>query len=358
MKNSIPVLAVDNIRVGFKRRRRDPMFWALDDVSLAITPGRTMGLVGESGSGKSTLANAVLGLVPTTSGSISLLGEDITGLSISARRRLARSMQAVFQDPSSSLDPSWSIGRSLAEPMRAQGERNSADIAARAAQLLDDVGLDRDAARRYPRQFSGGQRQRISIARALMTSPKIVICDESVSALDLSVQAQILNLLADLQDKHRLSYLFISHNMSVVRHICHDITVLYRGQVMETGPTGPVTREPAHPYTRALLLAVPVADPAAQRERRQHSDVPAVVPAAHATGCPFAARCPVAVDICTADRPKLRGIGDGRSVACHRYPEWQKVLESTGPGALERREIGLPDTGPSLGDSTWKDETS
>jgi peptide/nickel transport system ATP-binding protein len=267
MTTPSPILDVQNLRVGFKRRRRDPQFWALDDVSLSIQPGRTMGLIGESGSGKSTLANAVLGLVPITSGRVSLLGEDITALPINKRRRLAQSLQAVFQDPNSSLDPSWTVRRTLAEPMLAQGIRDQRQIRGRAAQLLADVGLDPTAADRYPRQFSGGQRQRISIARALMTSPKLVICDESVSALDLSVQAQILNLLADLQDKLQLSYLFISHNMSVVRHVCHDITVLYHGKIMEAGPTRIVGHQPENPYTRKLLAAVPVADPAVQRRR-------------------------------------------------------------------------------------------
>ena len=262
-----PVLDVQHLRVGFKRRRRDPMLWALDDVNLTIHPGRTMGLIGESGSGKSTLANAVLGLAPITSGRVELLGEDITTLPLSRRRSLAKNLQAVFQDPNSSLDPAWTIGRSLAEPVRVQGVRDKTQITARAAQLLTDVGLDPSAAGRYPWQFSGGQRQRISIARALMTSPKLVICDESVSALDLSVQAQILNLLTDLQAKHDLAYLFISHNMSVVRHVCHDITVLYHGKVVELGPARRVTGDPQHDYTRALLDAAPVADPALQRSR-------------------------------------------------------------------------------------------
>lgn len=326
-----PVLDVQHVRVGFKRRRRDPLFWAVDDVSLSIQPGRTMGLIGESGSGKSTLANAVLGLAPIQSGTVSLAGRDITRLGATQRRKLGRSLQAVFQDPNSSLNPSWTIGRSLAEPMVAQGLGSRNEIGRRAAQLLEDVGMDPDAAERFPRQFSGGQRQRISIARALMTSPELVICDESVSALDLSVQAQILNLLADMQAKTGLAYLFISHNMSVVRHVCHDITVLYRGQVMESGPTALVTREPAHPYTRALLLAVPVADPAEQRRRRStNAAAEAANPvAAQHTGCPFAARCPVAVNQCIDERPRLQSLPDGRQVACHRYPEWREELPTT-----------------------------
>lgn len=332
MTNSTsPVLDVQHLRVGFKRRRRDPLFLAVDDVSLTIRPGRTMGLVGESGSGKSTLANAVLGLAPVLAGTLSLAGQDITHLGAAQRRKLGRTLQAVFQDPNSSLNPSWTIGRSLAEPMVAQGVGTRSEIESRTAQLLEDVGIDPNVARRFPRQFSGGQRQRISIARALMTSPKLVICDESVSALDLSVQAQILNLLADLQAKTGLAYLFISHNMSVVQHVCHDVTVLYRGQVMESGPTALVTREPAHPYTRALLVAVPVADPAEQRRRRSTNataEVANPVGTQH-PGCPFASRCPVAVDQCVEERPALRSLPDGRQVACHRYPEWRSELPLT-----------------------------
>lgn len=322
-----PALEVHNLRVGFKRGRRGSQFWALDDVSLSIAEGRTMGLVGESGSGKSTLAKAVLGLVPIQSGSIGLQGWEITRLGVAERRQLGGQLQAVFQDPNNSLNPSYTVGRSLAEPMRAQGVRSRRQLTARTAEMLNDVGMDPGASAKYPRDFSGGQRQRISIARALMTEPRVVICDESVSALDLSVQAQILNLLADLQDKSRVSYLFISHDMSVVRHICHNVTVLYRGQVMETGPTRLVTHDPAHPYTRTLMLAAPVADPALQRQRRaaQTAAPKATDRAADeaAPGCPFAPRCPFARPECWETRPVLRNLPDGRAVACHRYPEWR-----------------------------------
>ncbi|HEV7189030.1 MAG TPA: ABC transporter ATP-binding protein [Blastococcus sp.] len=319
-----PVLDVRNIRVGFRRTRRAPLFWALDDVSLTVHHGRTMGLVGESGSGKSTLARAVLGLAPVQSGTIELQGQDITHLDSRARRPLGRILQAVFQDPNSSLNPSYTVARSLAEPLRAQGIRAREEIAQRTSTMLEDVGLEPAAASRYPRQFSGGQRQRISIARALMTSPQVVICDESVSALDLSVQAQILNLLADLQAAHGLSYLFISHDMSVIRHICHDITVLYQGQVMEAGPTSFVAHQPAHPYTRALLAAAPVADPTVQRQRRGSAvEQPDTSMPTSSAGCPFAPRCPFARQQCWETRPPLQPLPDGRAVACHRYPEWQ-----------------------------------
>jgi len=258
-----PVLSATDVTVRFRR------FTALDGVSLEVPRGATVGLVGESGSGKSTLAKAILGLVPVHSGRVELDGRDITALRGAPRRRLGRSIQAVFQDPNTSLNPSFTIGRSLIEPLRAQGMSEGVDVGARVAEVLTAVGMDPDAAARRPRQFSGGQRQRISIARALITDPEVVICDEAVSALDLSVQAQVLNLLADLQAERGLSYLFISHDMSVVRHICHHVTVLYRGQVVESGPAADVTGNPAHPYTQRLVSAAPVADPLLQRQRRR-----------------------------------------------------------------------------------------
>ncbi|MGQ4383765.1 oligopeptide/dipeptide ABC transporter ATP-binding protein [Streptomyces sp. SAS_270] len=345
-----PLLDVRNISVGFRRRRRDPLLRALDDVSLTVPRGTTMGLVGESGSGKSTLAKAVLGLVPTQSGSVRLLGRDTTHLKPTDRRKLGSSLQAVFQDPNNSLNPSYTVGRSLAEPMRAQGIRSRDVIARRMARMLEDVGLDPAAAVKYPRDFSGGQRQRISIARALMTEPQLVICDESVSALDLSVRAQILNLLADLQDAHGVGYLFISHDMSVVRHICHDVTVLYRGQVMEAGSTRLVTREPAHPYTRALLLAAPVADPTAQRQRRASTAAgeSASAEPQSANGCPFAARCPFAQQRCRDTRPEARTLADGRIVACHRYPEWQREIPDSASLAQSPNAACGPPTSSAL----------
>jgi len=267
MTDRHPLLTAKNITVKYRRGRQQ--FTALDNVSITIPEASTVGLVGESGSGKSTLAKAILGLAPIASGRVELLGQDITSLTGRRRRELGRTMQAVFQDPNTSLNPSFSIRRSLTEPLRAQNMLDQVDVAARVDEVLTAVGMEPDAANRRPRQFSGGQRQRISIARALITNPKIVVCDEAVSALDLSVQAQVLNLLNDLQLKHRLSYLFISHDMSVVKHICHEVTVLYRGEIKESGPAQAVTTAPQDPYTKALLLAAPIADPRRQRERQR-----------------------------------------------------------------------------------------
>lgn len=267
MTDRAPILTAKNITVKYRRGRHQ--FTALNDVSIAIPPASTVGLVGESGSGKSTLAKAILGLAPIASGRVELLGQDITTLAGKHRRRLGSTIQAVFQDPNTSLNPSFTIRRSLIEPLRAQHMLGQVDVAARVDEVLTAVGMEPDAADRRPRQFSGGQRQRISIARALITNPRVVVCDEAVSALDLSVQAQVLNLLNDLQKQHGLSYLFISHDMSVVKHICHQVTVLYRGEVKESGPANVVTTTPQDPYTRALLLAAPIADPKRQRERQR-----------------------------------------------------------------------------------------
>lgn len=325
-----PVLEATHVRVGFQRRRRDPMFWALDDVSLTVAHGRTVGLVGESGSGKSTFAKAALGLVPVNEGRITIDDIDVTGGRSVDHRRLARSVQAVFQDPGGSLNPSYTIGRSVAEPLTVQSSKSRAELRTAVEFALERVGLEPSAAERLPRHFSGGQRQRICIARALVAQPDLLVCDEAVSALDLSVQAQVLNLLMDLQEESGLAYLFISHDMNVVRRMCDDVTVLYRGQVMEQGPARQVTTAPAHPYTRALVLASPVADPVAQAARR--ADAARVTrtapPGVQDTGegCPFVARCPFAVATCASERPALRPVGEGVSVACHRYPEWQDEI--------------------------------
>jgi oligopeptide/dipeptide ABC transporter ATP-binding protein len=292
---------------------------AVDGVSFSIQPGETVGLVGESGSGKSTIGKAILGLQKVTAGSIAFQGADITHPDAARRRALGSELRAVFQDPNSSLNPRKTIGASLAEPLRVRGV-SAGEAQTRAEDMLERVGLPLEAVDRYPGQFSGGQRQRISVARALICEPQLVVCDEAVSALDLSTQAQVLNLLADLRDERGLSYLFIAHDISVVQFLAQRVVVLYRGQVMEAGPVAAVTESPRHPFTQALVAASPVPRPAEQAERRAVRESLGVrTAAAVATtsgGCPFRQRCPLATELCAAERPALRRVGES-DVACH-----------------------------------------
>ncbi len=343
-----PLLEVRDLEVHYRRKRRDPVLRAADRVSLDLFAGETVGIVGESGSGKSTVAKAVLGLAPVHGGSVRLAGRDITRVGPGGRRELSRVLQVVFQDPNSSLNPFLTVGRSLEEPLEVHGVRDHAELRRRVADALERVGLSADAAWRYPSQFSGGQKQRIAIARALMVDPQLVICDEAVSALDLSVQAQVLNLLAELQKDRNLSYLFISHDIEVVRYISDRVVVLYLGQVMETGPARAVTANPCHPYTSELVASAPIADPAAQRRRRaEEKRQKAANPGATATsrthpeqGCPFAPRCPWVADICRTERPPLVPTENGGLAACYRYSEWKNVsvgTNSTSPALAEQQ---------------------
>jgi oligopeptide/dipeptide ABC transporter ATP-binding protein len=285
-------------------------------------------LVGESGSGKTTIGRAILGLAPIAAGKIDFADRDITHASYAERRALSADLQVVFQDPYSSLNPTRTVGQTLSETLRAQGERNKGRIGERVNYMLQHVGLPAEAAGRYPAHFSGGQRQRIAIARALMASPRLVICDEPTSALDLSVQAQVLNLLRALQDEFNLSYLFISHNLAVVRHLSHRIMVLYKGRVMEEGAAQTLYERPLHPYTRTLLAAAPVPDPAEQRRRRENRSVRQAdeLKLLPEESCPFAMRCPYVIDICRNTRPPLESTPDGIDVACHR---WQELRNGT-----------------------------
>jgi ABC-type glutathione transport system ATPase component len=262
------LLRVDNLVVeyagkGFRARR----FRALTDINISIGQGETLGLVGESGSGKTTLGRAVLGLAPVSGGRITFEGQDISHASRKQRRVLSRDMQVVFQDPYTSLNPALEIGDILAEPLGVQGMEPAA-AKKRVKELLDQVGLPSDAIHRLPREFSGGQRQRVAIARALALSPKLIVCDEPVSALDLSTQARVLDLFLQIQKETGVSYLFVSHDLDVVRHISHRVAVMYRGEIVEQGPADVVTRDPEHPYTQRLLLASPVPDPDRQEKRR------------------------------------------------------------------------------------------
>ncbi len=261
------LLSLRGLTVNYGRgRRRVPD--AVRDVSLELGAGETLALVGESGSGKSTVGNAVLGLVPVTAGAIAFAGEDITYASSQRRRELTRDIQPIFQDPYGSLNPVRTVRQTLVEPLLAHERLAAPQLRARVAAALARVGLEADAADRYPAQFSGGQRQRIAIARALMVSPRLIVCDEPTSALDLSVQAQVLNLLTQLRRELGVCYLFITHDLAIVRHVADRVAVLYRGQIVETGSTAQVCDDPRDPYSRALIAAAPVPDPAEQRRRR------------------------------------------------------------------------------------------
>jgi peptide/nickel transport system ATP-binding protein len=299
-------------------RRSAEKVHAVDGVSLAIMPGETLGLVGESGCGKSTLGRCVLRLIDPTSGTITFQDTDITRLSRKQLRPLRREMQMVFQDPYASLNPRRRVRDIVSEPLRIHRVGDEKQIATRVAELLSIVGLDQSHALRYPHEFSGGQRQRIGIARALALNPKLIVADEPVSALDVSIQSQILNLLDDLQDEFNLTYLFIAHNLGVVRHVSDRIGVMYLGELVEVGPAEAVYRHPMHPYTEALISAVPVidTDDAPRRERIVLTgDVPN--PIEKPTGCPFHPRCRYATDVCRADRPLLEERRGGHRVACH-----------------------------------------
>ena len=306
---------------GFGR----PPLTAVSDVSFTVDRGETVSIVGESGSGKTTIGSAILGLQPVAKGSILLNGADIAHLSRRERRAFRGTLQAVFQDPFSSLDPTKAIGDAVGEPLRVAEPKLKAEaVRRRAAEALERVGLDPSDVLRFPSEFSGGQRQRIAIARALILKPEIVVCDEAVSALDVSVQAQVLNLLESLQRDEGMSYIFISHNMAAVRHISDRIVVLYRGRVMEEGAAEDVCDRPAHPYTRSLLASVPVPDVRAQRERRRVRGLTVAASRAGATpqtGCPFAPRCPFAAEVCATAPPPLIEVGGRRRVACVRIDE-------------------------------------
>ena len=331
MSGAGAVLEVAGLTVTYSRGFGRPRLTAVSDVSFTVGRGETISIVGESGSGKTTIGSAILGLQPVAKGNILLNGANIAYLSRRERRAFRETLQAVFQDPFSSLDPVMTIGDAVSEPLRVATPRLTAEIVRRrAAEALDRVGLDPNVMHRFPAEFSGGQRQRIAIARALILRPEIVVCDEAVSALDVSVQAQVLNLLESLQRDEGVSYIFISHNMAAVRHISDRIVVLYRGRVMEEGDAEDICDRPAHPYTKALLASVPVPDVRAQRERRRVRGLTIAasrVGATTETGCPFAPRCAFAKDVCTTALPPLVEIFAGHRVACVRIKEISKGEE-------------------------------
>ena len=302
------------VRSGLLRRRVGTVH-AVDGVSFSVGAGETLGLVGESGCGKSTVARSVLRLVEPTSGHVRIDGTDITGLSKTALRTVRRSMQIVFQDPFASLNPRMTAGDIVGEPLSVHGLATGKEKQARVTQLFEQVGLRLDQMRSYPHQFSGGQRQRICIARALALSPRLIVCDEPVSALDVSIQAQVINLLVDLQRRHGLSYLFIAHDLAVVAHISHRVAVMYLGRIVEIADKDELFANPRHPYTRALLASVPVADPNAKNlAPLVDGDVPS--PVNPPPGCAFHTRCRFALERCRIERPALTGIGGSHRVAC------------------------------------------
>jgi oligopeptide transport system ATP-binding protein len=290
---------------------------AVEDVSFTIDPGETLGLVGESGSGKTTVGRTVLRLDPPTSGVVRFDGNDLATLTAAQLRALRRRMQIVFQDPFASLNPRRTVGASVAEGLEIHRLAPKSEIPHLVAELLEEVGLDASHAARYPHEFSGGQRQRIGIARALAVEPSFIVCDEPVSALDVSVQAQVLNLLLDLRDARGLAYLFIAHDVALVRQIAHRVAVMYLGTIVEIGPSRTVIDAPRHPYTQALVSAVPQPDPARSTSRIILAGDPPS-PANPPPGCPFVTRCfhPKKDERCVAQRPQLRPV-DGRDVACH-----------------------------------------
>ena len=302
------------IRQGFWGRQRG-LVRAVEEVSLQVHSGETLGVVGESGCGKTTLGRLILRLLDATSGEVYFRGRSIGTLDGQALRALRRHMQIVFQDPYSSLNPRMRVGTLLGEGLKIHGIARGRQVAPRVAELLDMVGLPASAQGRYPHEFSGGQRQRIGIARALAVNPEFIVADEPVSALDVSVQAQIVNLLQDIQRDLGLTYLFIAHDLSVVRHIAERVAVMYLGRVVELATRDQLFSAPSHPYTRALMSAVPVPDPKARRDRIVLTgDVPS--PAQVPSGCPFHPRCPEAEEVCTREVPELADPGDGRLVAC------------------------------------------
>jgi oligopeptide transport system ATP-binding protein len=337
-----PILEVDHlvkhfpIKAGILFDREIGRVRAVDDVSFTVSRGETLGLVGESGCGKSTLARTILQLLVPTSGSVRFEGREIAGLKGREMRALRQEMQMIFQDPYASLNPRKRVAQIVGDPMRLHGVASGEETRNAVQELLEKVGLNPEHYNRYPHEFSGGQRQRIGIARALALEPKLIVADEPVSALDVSIQAQIINLLEDLQGEFNLTYIFVAHDLGVVRHVADRIAVMYLGKIVEIGPADDVYSKPIHPYTLSLLSAVPIPDPRANKEREPlvlEGDVPS--PANPPPACRFHTRCPFATEICSEVEPQLVDHGNGHWAACH-HPldrEHQDVVAKVTPGA-------------------------
>lgn len=324
-----PLVSIRNLRKYFPVEGTDDVVRAVDDVSLDVLEGETLGLVGESGCGKSTVGRCLLRLIEPTSGEVRFQNVDVLAASRNELREMRREMQIIFQDPYASLNPRMRIGDIVAEPLVIHGLGTKIDRKEKVAQLLKRVGLDSEYMNRYAHEFSGGQRQRIGVARALALSPKLIVADEPVSALDVSVQAQVVNLLQELQDEFKLTYLFISHGLAVVEHISTRVAVMYLGRIVEVADAAELYAKPLHPYTQALLSAIPIPDPRQKRNRIVlQGDVP--TPINPPSGCRFRTRCPLAIEECAQVDPELREITPGHQVACIRVEGW--------------REAGLPNS--------------
>ncbi|WP_304503047.1 ABC transporter ATP-binding protein [Alteribacillus sp. YIM 98480] len=329
-----PLLEISGIKKYFDVskgifKKKKQYLKAVDRVNLTLNKGETVGIVGESGCGKSTLANIVMGALPPDEGNIIFDNTDIYSLSKKELKEKRRGFQMVFQDPSSSLNPRMTVFDIIAEPLKSFNIVKGKQLIEEVEKLLSIVGLDISYKKRYPHEFSGGQRQRIVIARALALKPKLIVCDEPVSALDVSIQAQILNLLRELQDKYHLTYLFIGHGLPSVHYISDRIAVMYLGEIVETGKKDIIFQKPAHPYTRALLSSVPVPDPDYQTEKRENTEILGDLPNPidPPSGCKFHTRCPIAQDICKQKPPVLSSIRDNQQTACH-FPITESLEEA------------------------------